>query len=154
MLRWGHIVAAQTDSVACRHLPATTTSVAMQVAFVPGTHYVFTAGKDRALKFWDADRWELLLSLEGHHAEVCLLAGAQGLPAVRSAFSNFYPENLGTSLPHAVVSNTATLWLPQLDLALARFHFASRGCGHALDGVAGGCCIHHFSGASCGHALP
>ncbi len=40
-----------------------------QVAFVPGTHYVFTAGKDRLVKFWDADRWELLLTLEGHHAE-------------------------------------------------------------------------------------
>ena len=53
----------------------TKTSVAMQVAFVPGTHYVFTAGKDRALKYWDTDRWELLLTLEGHHAEVRPLAG-------------------------------------------------------------------------------
>ncbi len=46
----------------------------MQVAFVPGTHYVFTAGKDRALKYWDADRWELLLTLGGHHAEARLLS--------------------------------------------------------------------------------
>lgn len=44
--------------------------VPTQVAFVPRTHYVFTVGKDRLLKYWDADRWELLLELRGHHAEV------------------------------------------------------------------------------------
>ena len=42
----------------------------MQVAFVPNTHYAFTVGKDGAVKYWDADRWELLLTLEGHKAEV------------------------------------------------------------------------------------
>lgn len=42
----------------------------MQVAFVPNTHYAFTAGKDGSVKYWDADRWELLLTLEGHKAEV------------------------------------------------------------------------------------
>jgi len=48
----------------------------MQVAFAPNTHYVFTVGKDRLLKYWDADRFEQLLSLDGHHGEVrSLLAG-------------------------------------------------------------------------------
>ena len=42
----------------------------MQVAFVPNTHYAFTVGKDGSVKYWDADRWELLLTLEGHKAEV------------------------------------------------------------------------------------
>ena len=42
----------------------------MQVAFVPNTHYLFTAGKDKMVKYWDMDRWELLLELPGHHAEV------------------------------------------------------------------------------------
>ena len=45
-------------------------SAAMQVAFVPHTHYAFTVGKDGLVKYWDADRWELLLTLEGHQAEV------------------------------------------------------------------------------------
>ncbi len=44
-----------------------------QVAFVPDTHYAFTVGKDGLVKYWDADRWELLLTLEGHKAEVCSL---------------------------------------------------------------------------------
>ena len=46
----------------------------MQVSFVKGTHYVFTTGKDGALKYWDADRWELLLSLGGHRGESWALA--------------------------------------------------------------------------------
>ena len=54
-------------SVASDHEP----SMFLQVAFVPNTHYAFTVGKDGAVKYWDADRWELLLTLEGHKAEVC-----------------------------------------------------------------------------------
>eukprot|EP00850_Spirogloea_muscicola_P019693 SM000196S05385 [mRNA] locus=s196:240895:245724:- [translate_table: standard] len=42
----------------------------MQVQFVPNTHYFFTAGKDRLIKYWDGDKFEHLLTLEGHHAEV------------------------------------------------------------------------------------
>ena len=38
---------------------------------MPDTHYAFTVGKDGLVKYWDADRWELLLTLEGHKAEVC-----------------------------------------------------------------------------------
>ena len=44
-----------------------------QVTFVRDTHYVFTAGKDGALKYWDADRWELLLALGGHGGEAWAL---------------------------------------------------------------------------------
>jgi len=42
---------------------------------VPNTHYLFTAGKDKMVKYWDIDRWELLLELPGHHAEVCSVPG-------------------------------------------------------------------------------
>ena len=42
----------------------------MAAAFVPKTHYVFTAGKDRMVKYWDADKFELLLELPAHHSEV------------------------------------------------------------------------------------
>lgn len=48
----------------------------MAVSFVPNTHYVFTAGKDRLVKYWDVDRCELLLELPGHHSEVWALAVA------------------------------------------------------------------------------
>ncbi len=51
----------------------------MQVAFVPNTHYLFTAGKDKMVKYWDVDRWELLLELPGHHAEVCSAAAVTAL---------------------------------------------------------------------------
>ncbi|KAE8681978.1 aquaporin TIP1-1-like [Hibiscus syriacus] len=46
----------------------------MDVQFVHNTHYMFSAGKDRLLKYWDADKFELLLTLEGHHAAVWCLA--------------------------------------------------------------------------------
>lgn len=46
----------------------------MGVHFVPKTHYVFSVGKDRLVKYWDADKFELLLTLEGHHADVWCLA--------------------------------------------------------------------------------
>ncbi len=44
------------------------------VAFVPGTHYVLSAGRDGLLKYWDADRFELLLELRGHHGQLWGLA--------------------------------------------------------------------------------
>lgn len=46
----------------------------MAVQFVKKTHYVFSVGKDRLVKYWDADKFELLLTLEGHHADVWCLA--------------------------------------------------------------------------------
>lgn len=30
------------------------------------------AGKDKVLKYWDADKFEQLLTLDGHHGEVRL----------------------------------------------------------------------------------
>lgn len=51
----------------------------MAVRFVPKTHYMFSAGKDRLVKYWDADKFELLLTLEGHHAEIeCLAVSNRG----------------------------------------------------------------------------
>ena len=40
------------------------------VVFVRDTHYFFSAAKDKLVKFWDGDRFEQILSLPGHHAEV------------------------------------------------------------------------------------
>uniref|UniRef100_M8C6Y1 WD repeat-containing 3-like protein n=1 Tax=Aegilops tauschii TaxID=37682 RepID=M8C6Y1_AEGTA len=38
-----------------------------------------SVGKDRTVKYWDADKFELLLTLEGHHAEVwCLAISSRG----------------------------------------------------------------------------
>lgn len=51
----------------------------MGVQFVRNTHYMFSVGKDRLIKYWDADKFELLLTLEGHHADVwCLAIGNRG----------------------------------------------------------------------------
>ncbi|KAJ0102937.1 hypothetical protein Patl1_04890 [Pistacia atlantica] len=46
----------------------------MAVQFVRNTHYMFSVGKDRLVKYWDADKFELLLTLEGHHPDVWCLA--------------------------------------------------------------------------------
>jgi U3 small nucleolar RNA-associated protein 12 len=54
----------------------------MAVAFVKQTHYVFTAGKDRLIKYWDADKFELLLELPAHHAEVGIRGRVTALRAV------------------------------------------------------------------------
>lgn len=37
------------------------------------------AGKDKVVKYWDADKFEQLLTLEGHHGEVwCMALSAHG----------------------------------------------------------------------------
>ncbi len=37
------------------------------------------AGKDKVIKYWDADKFEHLLTLEGHHSEVwCMALSAHG----------------------------------------------------------------------------
>lgn len=36
-----------------------------------------SAGRDKAVKYWDMDRWELLLDLPGHHGDVQTLAVSQ-----------------------------------------------------------------------------
>lgn len=36
-------------------------------------------GKDKVIKYWDADKFEHLLTLEGHHSEVwCMALSAHG----------------------------------------------------------------------------
>lgn len=37
------------------------------------THYMFSAGKEGIVKYWDADKFQLLLTLEGHHAQIWCL---------------------------------------------------------------------------------
>uniref|UniRef100_A0A8C2FET7 WD repeat domain 3 n=1 Tax=Cyprinus carpio TaxID=7962 RepID=A0A8C2FET7_CYPCA len=49
-------------------------SSVMFLQFVPKTHLFFTAGKDRKIKQWDADKFEHIQTLEGHHREVWCLA--------------------------------------------------------------------------------
>ena len=46
----------------------------MTVGFVPGTHYFFSAGKDRMIKYWDGDKFDQILTVPGHHGEVCVHA--------------------------------------------------------------------------------
>ncbi|KAF3813249.1 hypothetical protein GH733_018413 [Mirounga leonina] len=42
--------------------------------FVPKSHLFFTAGKDHKIKQWDADKFEHIQTLEGHHQEIWCLA--------------------------------------------------------------------------------
>jgi U3 small nucleolar RNA-associated protein 12 len=51
----------------------------MQVAFVPNTHYFFSVGKDGLVKYWDGDKFEHLLTMEGHQGEIwALTISSQG----------------------------------------------------------------------------
>lgn len=40
------------------------------VRWVPRTHYFFTAGKDKVIKYWDGDKFQHIMSLPGHQAEI------------------------------------------------------------------------------------
>jgi len=84
------------------------------VAFVPGTHYVFTAGKDRLVKFWDADRWELLLTLEGHHAEARRMHACRACrhPLPRTPTMTVSGARTGAGL-HALLPTGAVHTVPQ-----------------------------------------
>ncbi len=46
----------------------------MSCSFVWGTHYLFTVGKDKMLKYWDCDKFENITKLDGHHGEIWALA--------------------------------------------------------------------------------
>ncbi|KAJ3120546.1 hypothetical protein HK101_006927, partial [Irineochytrium annulatum] len=46
----------------------------MALRFVFGTHYIVSAGKDRLVKYWDGDKFEQIMKLEGHHGEIWALA--------------------------------------------------------------------------------
>jgi len=51
----------------------------LQVAFVPHNgdgngHHFFSCGKDRAIKYWDGDKFEQIQRLDGHHGEIWAMA--------------------------------------------------------------------------------
>ncbi|KAK3694743.1 hypothetical protein B0T22DRAFT_453312 [Podospora appendiculata] len=51
----------------------------LQVAFIPHNsegngHHFFSAGKDRAIKYWDGDKFEQIQRIDGHHGEIWALA--------------------------------------------------------------------------------
>jgi len=52
---------AHDDSVTC-------------VRFVPKTHLFFSAGKDGKVKQWDGEKFEKILTLEGHYMEIWAMA--------------------------------------------------------------------------------
>jgi U3 small nucleolar RNA-associated protein 12 len=58
-------------TVQVAHVHLVTTSSCSHTAF---TIYVCSVSKDRVLKYWDLDRFEMLLEMPGHHAEVWALA--------------------------------------------------------------------------------
>lgn len=49
----------------------------MSVGFVHNTHYVFSCGKDGMLKFWDADRFEMITQTRAHYGEVATAAACE-----------------------------------------------------------------------------
>jgi U3 small nucleolar RNA-associated protein 12 len=54
----------------------------LQVAFVPHNsdgngHHFFSASKDRTIKYWDADKFEQIQRIHGHHGEIWALAVAR-----------------------------------------------------------------------------
>lgn len=46
----------------------------MTVQFVPKTHYFFSASKDKTVKYWDADKFIHVMTLDGHLSEIWCLA--------------------------------------------------------------------------------
>ncbi|KAG1892575.1 WD-repeat-containing protein [Suillus subluteus] len=46
----------------------------MQVLFERKSHYFWTVGKDKMLKYWDGDKFENIQKLDGHHSEIWALA--------------------------------------------------------------------------------
>lgn len=49
-------------------------SFSQSFQFVPKTHYFFSASKDKTVKYWDADKFLHVMTLEGHHSEIWCLA--------------------------------------------------------------------------------
>lgn len=60
----------------------------MQVKFLPGTHYLATAGRDRELKLWDCDSYELITALKGHTSEILALTLSQDAAFIVTAGSD------------------------------------------------------------------
>ncbi|KAH7162860.1 WD40-repeat-containing domain protein [Dactylonectria estremocensis] len=51
----------------------------LQVAFIPHNsdgngHHFFSSSKDRTIRYWDGDKFELIQRLDGHHGEVWAIA--------------------------------------------------------------------------------
>ena len=46
--------------------------------FVPGTHNFFTCRKDPTVRYWDCNRFEQVLLLEGHAVEINFLVAKWG----------------------------------------------------------------------------
>jgi U3 small nucleolar RNA-associated protein 12 len=62
----------------------------LQVAFVPHNsdgngHHFFSTSKDRAIKYWDADKFEQIQRLDGHHGEIWALAVSHSGNSIISA---------------------------------------------------------------------
>eukprot|EP00301_Raphidiophrys_heterophryoidea_P022295 c6487_g1_i1.p1 GENE.c6487_g1_i1~~c6487_g1_i1.p1 ORF type:complete len:694 (-),score=183.20 c6487_g1_i1:141-2099(-) len=45
-----------------------------QVKFVPQTHHFFSTGKDGLIRYWDADKFEMILSVRAHFSDIWGLA--------------------------------------------------------------------------------
>lgn len=110
---------------------------------MPNTHYLFSAGRDGLVKYWDADRWELLLQLEGHKAEVRLFwRPCTSLAAMM--LNQHWTEAMSVqgSAPHVWLDGACThLWCPKsaclrttVTWDLGSPHLCPRlqyNCGHA-----------------------
>lgn len=60
-----------------KSFPAHTDAVTT-IAWLGNTHYFLSGGKDRAIRYWDGDRFERILALEGYHkGEVWGVAAAK-----------------------------------------------------------------------------
>lgn len=82
-----------------------------------------SVGRDKAVKYWDMDRWELLLDLPGHHADVQSLAIAQYGDFVVTGETLARPGRLSNSV-HVRVPDCARLGPP----GLAQFHAVKPSC--------------------------
>ena len=46
----------------------------MQVKFVQDTHYIFSASRDKTVKYWDGDTYELIMVFKENIGEIWSLA--------------------------------------------------------------------------------
>ena len=67
----------------------------MSVAFVHGTHYFFSASKAGTIRYWDADKFEHIHTLDGHRGEVWSVVPSR---SGRLVVSKPLPSNLLRSL--------------------------------------------------------
>ncbi|KAF2318490.1 hypothetical protein GH714_008319 [Hevea brasiliensis] len=82
-----------------------------------------SVGKDRLVKYWDADKFELLLTLKGHHADFGVLQSATMEKKTRGRVAEFQPKPILHGLAASdyvlrAISNVQTNDLEQTLLAL------------------------------------